>query len=48
MPKLTIVHHPRPGQNWGPGMEPQAVRDAWDAQLQAQAGTEAQPEAEAS
>jgi hypothetical protein len=44
--KVTIVQHPQPGQNYGPGKEPQSVRDAWDAHLQREA--EPEPEAEAS
>jgi hypothetical protein len=48
MAKVTIVHHPRPGQNHGPGNEPQSVRDAWDAHLQAQSEAELEPEAAAS
>ncbi len=48
MAKVTIVHHPRPGQNHGPGNEPRSVRDAWDACLQAQREAEPEPEAEAS
>lgn len=48
MAKVTIVHHPSPGRNYGPGREPQSVRDAWDAHLQAQREADAEPEAEAS
>ncbi len=33
-----IVQHPRSGQNYGPGSEPQAVRDAWDAHLRETGG----------
>ena len=35
-------------QNYGPGKEPQSVRDAWDAHLHSQHETEPEPEAEAS
>jgi hypothetical protein len=48
MARITTVHHPLPGQNYGPGMEPQSVRDAWDAHLQSQREAEQEPEAEAS
>ncbi len=49
MAKITTVFHPRPNQNYGPGMEPQSVRDAWDAHLQTQQPeAEQEPEAEAS
>lgn len=49
MAKFTIVFHPLPGRNYGPGMEPQSVRDAWDAHLQGQQReAEQEPEAEAS
>jgi hypothetical protein len=48
MARMTIVQHPQPGQNYGPGKEPQAVRDAWDKHLQAQQDAEAEPEAEIS
>ena len=47
-PEMTIVQHPRPGQNYGPGKEPQAVRDAWDRHLQTQREAEQEPEAGAS
>jgi hypothetical protein len=46
--RVTIVHNPLPGQNYGPGMEPQSIRDAWDAHLQGQPQAELEPEAEAS
>jgi hypothetical protein len=46
MAKATIVQ-PRPAQNYGPGKEPQSVRDAWDRHLQNQREAE-EPEAEAS
>ena len=39
--------HPRLTQDYGPGKEPQSVRDAWDAHLQSQRETEPEPEAEA-
>ena len=42
------LQHPRPAQNYGPGKEPQSVRDAWDAHLQSQHEAEPEPEAEAS
>lgn len=45
--KVTIVQHARPGQNYGPGREPQSVRDAWDAHLKAQPGKQAEREREA-
>jgi hypothetical protein len=32
MAKWTHVQHSRPTQAWGPGREPQSVRDAYDAQ----------------
>jgi hypothetical protein len=48
MAKATIVHHPRLTQDYGPGKEPQSVRDAWDAHLQSQREAEQEPEAEAS
>jgi hypothetical protein len=37
MAKVTTVWHPKPGQNYGPGCEPQTVRDAYDSVL-AQSG----------
>ena len=43
---ISIEITPRPGQNYGPGKEPQAVRDAWDFHLEAQSAAEAVPEAE--
>jgi hypothetical protein len=48
MATVTIVQHPRPGQDHGPGNEPQSVRDAWDRHLQTQREAEQEPEAEAS
>ena len=51
MTTVTIVQHPRPGRDYGPGMEPQGVRDAWDDYLRAtgrEAGQEPEAEAEAS
>jgi hypothetical protein len=46
---------PRPGdfpglltQDYGPGREPQSVRDAWDRHLQGQREAKQEPEAEAS
>jgi hypothetical protein len=47
--RVTITQHPRPGQNYGPGIEPQGVRDAWDAYLHGTAGEreEAEPQPEA-
>ncbi|GII59413.1 hypothetical protein Pth03_78020 [Planotetraspora thailandica] len=33
---VTTVTHVKPHSNWGPGKEPQSVRDAYDAQLKAQ------------
>jgi hypothetical protein len=47
MAKVTTVQHPRPSQNYGPGKEPQAVRDAWDKHLQAQQEADAEAELEA-
>ena len=44
--KVTLIQLPRPAQNYGPGKEPQSVRDAWDAHLQAQREHEPEPEAE--
>jgi hypothetical protein len=48
MAKVTIAQHLRPGQNYGPGKEPQSVRDAWDTHLQTQREAEQEAEAEAS
>ena len=48
MAKVTIVQHPQPGQNYGPGKEPQSVRAASDAHLHNQREAEQEPEAEAS
>jgi hypothetical protein len=48
MAKVTIFQHPPPGRNYGPGVEPQSVRDAWDKHLQTQREAEQEPEAEAS
>ena len=45
---VTLVQHARPAQNYGPGKEPQSVRDAWDAHLHRQHEAEPEPEAEAS
>jgi hypothetical protein len=45
---VTIVRHPRLTQDYGPGKEPQSVRDAWDAHLQTQREAVQEPEAEAS
>jgi hypothetical protein len=45
--KATLVHLPRPAQNYGRGKEPQSVRDAWDAHLHNQQEPEPEPEAEA-
>ena len=42
---VTLVQLPRPAQNYGPGKEPQSVRDAWDAHLQTQHEAEAEAEA---
>ena len=39
MAEATIVQ-PRPAQNYGPGKEPQSVRDAWDRHLQNQRETD--------
>lgn len=33
MATVTIVQHLRPGRDYGPGMEPLSVRDAWDDYL---------------
>ena len=44
---VTLVQHARPAQNYGPGKEPQSVRDAWDAHLHSQHEAEPEPEAEA-
>ena len=38
---------PRLTRDYEPGKEPQSVRDAWDAYLQAQREAAAEPEAEA-
>jgi hypothetical protein len=46
--EVTIVQHPQPGQNYGPGKEPESVRDAWDAHLRNQREAGPEPEAEAS
>ena len=43
---VTLVQHARPAQNYGPGKEPQSVRDAWDAHLQNQHETETETETE--
>jgi hypothetical protein len=48
MAKVTIVQHPRLTLDYGPGKEPQSVRDAWDKHLQSQREAEQEPEAEAS
>ena len=40
--------HPRLTRDYGPGKEPQSVRDAWDAHLQAQREAAPEPEAEPS
>jgi hypothetical protein len=40
--------HPRLNRDRGPGREPQSVRDAWDARLQAQRAAAPEPEAEPS
>jgi hypothetical protein len=37
MARTTTVLHPRPGQIWGPGREPQSVRDAHDTQARSRA-----------
>jgi hypothetical protein len=42
---MMIVQYPRSGQNYGPGSEPQPVRDAWDAYLRETAGEPAEAEA---
>ena len=47
MATATVVQ-PRPAQNYGPGKEPQSVRDAWDRHLQTQREAEQEPEAGAS
>ena len=39
--------HPQLTQDYGPGKEPQSVRDAWDAHLQSQREAAPEPEAEA-
>ena len=39
--------HPRLNRDCGPGREPQSVRDAWDAYLQAQRAAAPEPELEA-
>ena len=44
---VTLVQHPRLAQDYGPGKEPQSVRDAWDAHLNSQHEAEPEPEAEA-
>jgi hypothetical protein len=48
MPKVTIVQLARLTQDYGPGREPQSVRDVWDKHLQGQPEAEQEPEAEAS
>ena len=45
--RVTLVQLPRPAQNYGPGKEPQGVRDAWDAHLHSQHEPEPEAEAEA-
>ena len=40
---VTLVQHARPAQNYGPGKEPQSVRDAWDAHLHNQHEAEPEP-----
>ena len=47
MTKVTIVHQPRSWQNWGPGHEPESVREAYDDRLRAQAEAQAEAEQEA-
>jgi len=42
---ITLVQHARPAQNYGPGKEPQSVRDAWDAHQHSQHEAEPEPEA---
>jgi hypothetical protein len=41
MVRSIHVIHPWAGQNYGPGREPQTVRDAYDRHLQAQQEAEA-------
>ncbi len=45
MAKVTIAQQPRPAQDYGPGKEPQSVRDAWDSHLHNQREAETEPEA---
>jgi hypothetical protein len=47
MAQVTTVHQPRPWQDWGPGHEPESVREAYDDRLRAQAETQAEAEPEA-
>jgi hypothetical protein len=42
------AQQPRLNRDYGPGREPQSVRDAWDARLQAQREAAPEPEAEPS
>jgi hypothetical protein len=46
VPQWIIHHQPRPGQNYGPGREPESVRVAWDRHLEAENSSEAEAEAE--
>jgi hypothetical protein len=39
--RSTLVLHATRGQNWGPGQEPQSVRDAWDKHLETRQQAEA-------
>lgn len=50
MAKITTVVHPPRIRDWGPGREPQAVRDAYDqarAQREAEQERDARPEPQA-